>query len=796
MDCEVWLAGDLNLTGVPPLAVSPVESGAFKIGTGSTPGEAWLFLRQRGQSEDGAPYQLFMPLSLEPFDLADPPRRVHLKAAAPELASLRETGDPMPDWWLVPSLLALLIFGLGALLRAGIRWRLEMATGAKALVAVLSGGIDGKATPTTPLATDFRVAPMARNRSAPPPDRAERRAIGLILVVASVLRLPRLFTTSFDLLEHTYGPGSVAIGDGRSLVELLFIQPSAVEVTHPPLYHWLLMVLGVLGSHEWILRAPAFAASVTTVYLLWQLFRRFHKSTGLAAAGGLAVAAPAIHFGADATPYAFVGLVLVASLVLLLRALERGSASAWRAWIGLLVIGFLCHYITALFGLAQIGAVGIICLLRYRSVAWLGALHRALGAGLLLAPLPLAWAFVHFAWFAPVALDTRLFADTYPKDPGLASFFTQFVAVATGVSPDRPAIGLSLVLLTLLGLYRWYTLNRPVALVVLATISSFVFGTIFLYLSLIEVFGNHIFWGFRWVSWIQPLLIGLGALALFPRQAKPLLRATTTGLGIVWIFAALHFTATLTDHTRRPDHARSAAFLAQHLEDRDSITPLPMWAHRGPVTSYLTAETKGEFGEHHGVMSWDFSGRSVFLESTFEGLPFEASAINSHIDRLWLLNIDEAMFGRSKFSPRAAARAIAWAERNLQSTTTSAEFDNLSMRLYARPEGTLIWDGTKKLRLTAPELDITSIPWLEPNMAGCDRGRADQEPLWRLNVRVPIARKLGEVTPKVTHARWLPRADPGHLSGTLEGGPCAGPAPEFILIPERTPPPQRPAAAE
>ena len=796
MDCEVWLVGNLNLTGVPPLAVSTVEDGAFKLGTGSAPGEGWLFLRQRGRSEDGGPYQLFMPLSLEPFDLATPPRRVQLKAASPELASLRETGDPMPDWWLVPSLLTLLIFGLGALVRMGIRWRIEMATGAKALVAVLDGGSDGKVTPTTPLATDFRVAPMARNRNARPPDRAERRAIGLILGIATLLRLPRLFGTSFDLLEHTYGPGSVAIGDGRSLVEFLFIQPSAVEVTHPPLYHWLLMVLGFLGPHEWVLRAPGFVASVTTVFLLWRLFRRFHKSTGLAAAGGLAVAAPAIHFGADATPYAFVGLVLVASLVLLLRALERGSAAAWRAWLGLLALGFLCHYITALFGLAQIGAVAILCLLRYRSVAWLGALHRALGAGLLLAPLPLAWAFVHFAWFAPVALDTRLFADTYPKDPGLAAFFSQFVAVATGVSPDRPIIATTLVLLALLGLYRWYTLNRPVALVVLATLSSFVFGTIFLYFSLIEVFGNHIFWGFRWVSWIQPLLIGLGALALFPRQAKPLLRATTTGLGVVWIFAALHFTATLTDHTRRPDHAGAAAFLSQHLEDRDSITPLPMWAHRGPVTSYLTTEIDGVFGEHRGVMSWNFSGRSVFLESTFEGLPFEGSAINSHIERLWLLNIDERMFGRSKFSPTTAARAIAWADRHLEATPIQAEFDNLSLQLYRRPEGVLRWDGNRTMRLTAPELDITSVPWLEPNMAGCDRARDDQEPHWRLNVRIPVHPSLGEVTPRVTHASWLPTTDPGHLSGTLLGGPCAGPAPEFVLDPERTPPPQFPAAAE
>ena len=781
LDCEVWLVGSLDLVGQEPLAVSPVEDGVFRIGTGSDPGKAWLFLRQRGRAEDGAPYQLFMPLSLAPFDLANPPERVQITAASPELASLRETGDPLPGWWLFPSILGVLIFGLGLLVRWAIKWQIDMAAGAKALVRVIEGGEDGRSRPASPLSSDNRVAPMGRNRPTPPASSSEKKLLGLILTVAALLRVPRLASSSLDLLEHTYGPGTARFGEDQSWMELLFIQPSVVEVTHPPLYHWLLMVLGTFTSEEWVLRLPAFLASLGTVFCLWLLFRRFHRATGLAAAAVFSLSAPAIHFGADATPYALVSLLLVSSLLLLIRALERGSTGAWMAWLLVLVVGFLSHYVTALFGLAEIGAVGVVCILRFRSVAWLGALHRAIGAGLWLAPLPLAWACIHFAWFQPVALDTRLFADTYPADPGLGAFFAQFLAVACGVSPDTPLRAVPLVLLAVVGWFRWLRINRPVALVVFATLCSFVFGTVFLYFSLIETFGNRIFWGFRWVSWIQPLLIGLAALALIPWHAKPWIRGLGAALACVWLASSLQFTLQLGEHSGRADHEGAASFLAKNIADRDAITPLPTWAHRGPITTYLTAASPGRFGETRGVMAWNFGGRAVFLESTAEGLPFESSAINSHIERIWMVNVDERMFGRSKFSPEAALRALSWAERNLVASPISDERENLSLRLFLRPENALRWTGLEALQITAPEVDISGIRWLEPNMPGCDRGQEGRDPRWVLNIRVPIRPELENVIPRITGGSWSPLDDPGHISGRVVGGPCSGPPPVFSL---------------
>jgi hypothetical protein len=182
-------------------------------------------------------------------------------------------------------------------------------------------------------------------------------------------------------------------------------------------------------------------------------------------------------------------------------------------------------------------------------------------------------------------------------------------------------------------------------------------------------------------------------------------------------------------------------------------------------------------------MGWDFGGRTVFLEAANEGLPFESSAINSHIDRVWILNVDERMFGRSKFAPAAATRALDWASKAMTSTTSATQVDNLTLHLFRRPQGALQWDGVRPFQLTAPEVDIKSIPWLEPTMPGCKRHREDGQPRWVLDVRVPVRAEDNNVVPSVTGGNWFPLVDPGHISGRIVGGACSEPPPVMTLRP-------------
>ena len=799
---EVQLFDTLDLPSAPPLARGSVEpdTGAFTIEfTGQ--GDGWLFLRQRIEPEGGSPFQLFVPWDLAPFSLEDPPAWAELAGVNPLMATLRQQGKPVPGWWLVPAFLAILLFGLGLLARWAILWQLQTVAQAKMLLEALRDPDRPPRPVEPPLRHDRKAAPRAKLPRPPPPSQAEHRSVGVLLLLALALRLRGLFVGSLDLLEHTYGPGTRRIeelaagwsGLGSALGSLF--PPSSVEVTHPPLYHWLLSILGLFSDAPWLIRLPALLASLAAVWLLWLLMRRISAGVGLLAAGLLAIAAPAIHFGHDATPYALIGLVAVASLELLLRALEEGSSRAWRRWCALLVVSFLCHYATVFFGLAQVATVGVAALLRLRSAAWAGAAHRAIGAGLLLAPIPLLWSLVHFAWFDPVAVDTRLFATVYPRDPGGLVFTARFAAVTCGVPPTAAFAAGAMGLLALRGLLVIHLRDRQLGLLLLGMIAAFFGGVLFFWAEQVRTLEGHVFWGFRWVSWMMPLLLALaatGALGKLPVPAGRRTDASSHGravglavraaLLLVWASAALPFTLDLDRHTTRPDYEATADHIAGHLEDRDAVVTLPAWGQRDPLTWYLGRDGGGRFTDlGDGLMGWDFDGRGLFLEAGHEGFPFESSARNAWFGRLWVVVVDEQMFGQAKFDPDVADRAVEWAKRHMV-LEEDRRFDGIRLYRFRRFPGELVLAGS--LSFGPPELDPRGLPWLEPNAPGCLEGEPGGVDTWQLNVRVPLASSRSPRV-RVENGDFDRRTDPDHWTATIEGGPCTGPPPVVHLEPSR-----------
>jgi hypothetical protein len=778
---EVWLTHTLDLT-VAPLARAPVEAetGAFTlVPPPGASGDGWIYLLQVIEPKVGPPIRLHLPLDLDPFDLGDPPAEVRIRGVSPLLAELRARNEPIPGWWLVPAVLCLWIYLFALIARGVIQWRLQMVAGARALLGAMRSS-QPDAEPNL-LEVDRRTAPRATRDPVPVPGPRERAALGAALVVGLLLRLRGMVGSSFDLLEHTYGPGSRPLDSvplrGLELLLEMLLRPSAVEVTHPPVYHWVLGLLGFVSSSEWFLRLPSLAASMATIVVVWTLFRRLDPAAGVLGAALYAVVAPAVHFGADATPYALSALIAVGSLELMLRALTTGTPRDWRRWTAVLAIGFLCHYSVALFGLAQAGTLVVMCVMRARRPAWLGALHRALGAVMLLAPLPLAWCFVHFAWYDPVALDTRLFASSYAKDPGLASFAAQFGAVSVGVPPTAYLAASAFGVTALAGLVVAHRRDRELGLLLLASSAAFVGGTVFFHSNLVAALDGRVFWGFRWVSWVLPIAMGLAAVGVVEASRRAVTAIPAGVLGLIWASSAIPFVAALPSHSTRPDYETAAVRIVAELEDRDAIATLPLWGQRGPLTWYLSRASASGFREvADGVDGWFIDGKRVFAEATFEDLPFETSARSSWFDRIWVVVVDERVFGKPKFSQTAADRAVLWAREHL---TLEQEWTVDGLRVYAfrpRPE------PPRRVRIVPPELGLTGIRWLEPNQPGCREGDEENSGThWRLHARVPLRPGAGQPRVDAQNAKIQRRDDPGHWTATILGGPCSAPAPVVTL---------------
>ena len=746
---EAWLTTSLDLTrGDQPVTRSPVVGGRFALDVPSGSGPAWIFLRQEVPLPAGPALVFHRPLSLEPFDRATPPAAVRIAAVPEELARQRAEGSAPTGWWRTPLLVSLLVFLGAPLLRRRILRRRPGAA-----------------------LRPSHAAPRADLPEPPAETPMERRLALACVVGAAAIRLPGM-RAPLDLLEWSYGPGTarvLAAGETPELLDTL-LHPACLELVHPPLWHLLMQGLGVLGgAREGLLRAPALVASVATVWLVWRLGRRLNPTAGLLAALGMAVAAPAVEFGRDATPYAFLSFVAAGSLLLLLRALRRGTPGAYAAWLGLLVVGFLSHYAVALFAGAQ-GAILVYLLIRHRSdPRWGGAAAQALGVGPIVGAPAIGWAFLHFANFSPAALDTRLYADTYPTDPGLAAFVGDFGAVALGVAPSLALFAVPLAILVLLGLAASSRADRHLGLALAAVVGAFAGGTLFFYANLIQSLDGRIFWGFRWVSWFLPVGMVLAGAGLASTQG--IARVVAGGLGLGWLVGTVLSTTSPEAASTHPDYRGAAEVIADQLQDRDGLVALPMWGQRGPVRSYLSARLDGQLGPIHDTTAWDFGGRAAYLETGDERLPFESGLINAHVDRIWVVVADERMFGRRKFSDAIARQALVWADAHLDRVATT-QLDHLELILYRR----------RPLPLPGriDPTDLRSRPWLEPNTPLC-LDPNDEE--WRLHVRVDQAR----VEAEIVGGRLSPTADTAGWAAVVIGSACSDPPPQIRFGRSATP---------
>lgn len=764
---ELWLVDTLDLAAPgSPVARSGIDpvSGRFDLPLpdASPAPPLWLFLRQTVRGTDGSPMTFWLPWNLEPLDRADLAGGLEIRSLPVDLAARQAGGERVAGWWTTPLvLIALLLLGVPLLWVAAWAWSRRLGPG---------GG------------------PPRTRPILPPVARWEGVAIGVLLVLAVALRLPRMIAEPLELLEHAYGPGlpgirevapppiwvslPAALRDPSAARDLLqgLLEPPSLIVTHPPLYHWLLAAL--VGGPEWLLRLPALVSCLLCLVLLWRLFRRVGPIAGVAAAFAWTICAPGIHFGGDASPYALVGAVCTGSILAALRALEDGRSRAWAVWLGALAVGFLCHYTTAIFGVFQAAVLAVAFAAHLRDKRWAASLVALLRVVPPIFLLPVLWTFPHFATFEVVGLDTRLMSESYSKTPGFAVFGREMLAVLCGVSPRVWWAAAPVLVLACAGIRVIARRDRLMAALGGAALAAGALAVVFFYRQHVQILDGRIYWGFRWVSWLVPVALGIASAPLAARRGPR--RRLAAALALLWLPPALLFSFSEADRSIRPDYRGAARIIARGMRDGDGVATTPMWGQRGPLLWYVSQE--GGFDVR--LPGADLPVR-LWLNPIHEQLPLETSAWNGHVDRLWLARVDERIFGHPKFMLAHADQALAWA-RKAMVEAGSWHLYHLDLYLFERGQGGA-WDGREPLMVTHPEFDIRSLRWQEPNLWHCGQQPAfekvrpeDQEARfgWRLLLRVPLAPGLEAVRAEVSEGAITELDEPGYWSAVVDGGQC------------------------
>jgi len=149
--------------------------------------------------------------------------------------------------------------------------------------------------------------------------------------------------------------GSIRLGTPSLWVDETFTAGAVRETFLNPIdqYHWFYYSLvtawtTLAGTSEWALRAPSVFASMLACGLLVPLARMlFDRWVALASGLFLATSPFLVKWSQQARGYTLVLAVSILAMLLLLRALERGSRGAWLAYGVAFSLVFAMHPVSA-----------------------------------------------------------------------------------------------------------------------------------------------------------------------------------------------------------------------------------------------------------------------------------------------------------------------------------------------------------------------------------------------------------------------------------------------------------------
>lgn len=447
------------------------------------------------------------------------------------------------------------------------------------------------------------------------PDAAEvphaRLLVGAAALLAFVLGMVQLGTDSLWVDDgFTFTHARLADADFWNVVT----RHEMNGVVYSVLMHgWL-----QFGQSETWLRLPSVLFATAVVPVLWLLGRRlFDERTGVTAAFLVAMNAFVVEYSHEARTYALTLLLATASVLLLVRFIDRPTTVRWTAWV--IVTGLLAH--AHFFGVLVIGAEVVAVLGRRSLPTPRRALLKGFAAiGVLLLPI---------AWFLASGGDKGQ-VDAAPPLSAVRFVGVFGRLVGNGGPVLLALVGLAIGVALLHGL-RAVRAERGVhseatwSLALCVAWVAVPVTTVALLSVVKPLFGA------RWLLLVAPALVLLASAGVWQLRPAALGRSL---LGAI-VAVSLVSTAFFYPRATHDDFRSATAYVLDHAEPGDAIVFQP-WFTRVTFTVYAdrSPDRRDELIPLEPDAPW---GDWLLIDQPPELTAARAETLIQGHDRIWVL---------------------------------------------------------------------------------------------------------------------------------------------------------------
>jgi mannosyltransferase len=172
-----------------------------------------------------------------------------------------------------------------------------------------------------------------------------------LTIIGLVLRARLLSNSLFEDEISTY-----YIVTGHGLGQIFLPQYGHADELNPPLFFLLSWIAERLGNSPELLRAPSFLAGIAAIPMVFAVgMRTVGRKAAVTAAALVALSPFLIFYSTQARPYAVMVLLVLASTLALLMALEQGKRRWWAIYAVCSCAAVYTHYTAFFVLLAQAG---------------------------------------------------------------------------------------------------------------------------------------------------------------------------------------------------------------------------------------------------------------------------------------------------------------------------------------------------------------------------------------------------------------------------------------------------------